>query len=299
MAARVGSLLGCAADDVLVCSTGTIGTFLDDAAVAEGIEAAVPALDSSRIAGGQAARAIMTTDTVPKETVVTGDGFVVGGMAKGAGMVRPDMATMLAVLTTDAIVAPDDLAEGLHTAVDRSFHALNIDGCGSTNDTVIVLASGASGVEPDPLDLAGGLTGACRHLTEQLAADAEGATRVVALRVTGAKDDVTARNAGRAITDSALVRASFYGGDPNWGRLLGALGASDIDFDPMLVSVSYQGVPVATGGLAAEHDEESLLAALAAGDFVVAIDLGLGSGEATVLTTDLTPQYVRFNGERS
>jgi len=230
---------------------------------------------------------------------VTGDGFVVGGMAKGAGMVRPDMATMLAVLTTDAIVAPDDLAEGLHTAVDRSFHALNIDGCGSTNDTVIVLASGASGVEPDPLDLAGGLTGACRHLTEQLAADAEGATRVVALRVTCGHDDVTARNAGRAITDSALVRASFYGGDPNWGRLLGALGTSGIEFDPMLVSVSYQGVAVATGGVAAEHDEESLLAALAAGDFVVAIDLGLGSGEATVLTTDLTPQYVRFNGERS
>jgi glutamate N-acetyltransferase/amino-acid N-acetyltransferase len=299
MAARAGSLLGCASDDVLVCSTGTIGTFLDDAALAGGIDAAVPALDSSRIAGGQAARAIMTTDTVPKETVVTGDGFVVGGMAKGAGMVRPDMATMLAVLTTDAIVAPDDLAEGLHTAVDRSFHALNIDGCGSTNDTVIVLASGASGVEPDPLDLAGGLTGACRHLTEQLAADAEGATRVVALRVTGAHDDVTARNAGRAITDSALVRASFYGGDPNWGRLLGALGTSGIEFDPMLVSVSYQGVAVATGGVAAEHDEESLLAALAAGDFVVAIDLGLGSGEATVLTTDLTPQYVRFNGERS
>jgi glutamate N-acetyltransferase/amino-acid N-acetyltransferase len=187
----------------------------------------------------------------------------------------------------------------LHTAVDRSFHALNIDGCGSTNDTVIVLASGASGVEPDPLDLAGGLTGACRHLTEQLAADAEGATRVVALRVTGAHDDDTARNAGRAITDSALVRASFYGGDPNWGRLLGALGSSGIEFDPMLVSVSYQGVAVATGGVAVEHDEESLLAALAAGDFVVAIDLGLGSGEATVLTTDLTPQYVRFNGERS
>lgn len=299
MTERTGELLGCAPEDVLVCSTGTIGTFLDEDAVRGGIEAAVSALDRDRTAAAAAARAIMTTDTVPKETVVDAGGFVVGGMAKGAGMVRPDMATMLAVLTTDAVVDPDDLADALRTAVDRSFHALNIDGCASTNDAVAVLASGASGVRPDPLDLAGALTGACRHLAEQLAADAEGASRVVALRVTGAVDDDVARAAGRAISDSVLVRSSFYGGDPNWGRVLGALGASDVEFDPRRVSIGYAGVVVAAAGVTVGYDEGALLDTLASGDFVVAVHLGAGPGEATVLTTDLTPDYVRFNGERS
>jgi glutamate N-acetyltransferase/amino-acid N-acetyltransferase len=299
MTARTGELLGCAPEEVLVCSTGTIGTFLDEDAVRGGIEAAVSALGRDLTAGAAAARAIMTTDTVPKETVVDAGGFVVGGMAKGAGMVRPDMATMLAVLTTDAVVGSDDLADGLHTAVDRSFHSLNIDGCASTNDSVVVLASGASGVRPNPLDLAGALAAACRHLAEQLAADAEGAFRVIALRVTGAVDDAAARAAGRAISDSALVRSSFYGGDPNWGRVLGALGASDVEFDPRRVSIGYAGVVVAAAGVAADHDEGALLDSLASGDFVVAVDLGAGPGDATVLTTDLTPDYVRFNGERS
>ena len=299
MAGHTANLLGCLPEDILVCSTGTIGTLLDEAAVRSGIEAAVPALSGDRLSGNAAARAIMTTDSVPKETVVDAGSFVVGGMAKGAGMVRPDMATMLAVLTTDAVVDAADLADGLDTAVDRSFHALNIDGCGSTNDSVVVLASGASGVRPDPLELTGALTGACRHLAEQLAADAEGASRVVALRVTGAASDDVARAAGRAIADSALVRASFFGGDPNWGRLLGALGASDVAFDPHRTSIGYAGVVVAAAGVAAEHDESALLDMLATGDFVVAVDLGEGVGEATVLTTDLTPEYVRFNGERS
>lgn len=299
MTALTGELLGCSEEEILVCSTGTIGTVLDEAAVRGGIEAAVPSLGTDRAAGEAAARAIMTTDTVPKETVVDAGNFVVGGMAKGAGMVRPDMATMLAVLTTDAVVDSADLADGLQTAVDRSFHALNIDGCGSTNDSVVVLASGASGVRPDPLDLAGALTGACRHLAQQLAADAEGASRVVALRITGAAGDDVARAAGRAISDSALVRASFYGGDPNWGRVLGALGASGIEFDPRRVSIGYTGVVVAAAGVAVDHDEPELMNALASGDFVVAVDLGEGPGEATVITTDLTPDYVRFNGERS
>jgi glutamate N-acetyltransferase/amino-acid N-acetyltransferase len=242
---------------------------------------------------------MMTTDTVPKETVFRGEGFTVGGMAKGAGMVRPDMATMLAVLTTDAVAEAAELQTALEAAVDESFHALNIDGCPSTNDAVIALASGVSGFRPTPTHLADGLAAAARDLAAQLAADAEGASRVITIEVSGAPNAATARRAGRHIADSALVRASFYGGDPNWGRVVGALGAAAVDFDPRRVDVAYGGVTVATQGVAAPFDETALLATLATGDFTVSISIGDGPGRAEVLTTDLTPEYVRFNGERS
>jgi len=299
MAAAVADAVGCEPTDVVVCSTGPIGTYLPEDRIAEGIRSAAAVLGDDEASGVAAAEAIMTTDTVPKTTVVVGDGFVVGGMAKGAGMVRPDMATMLAVLTTDAVVDPEVLDEALRTAVDRSFHALDIDGCASTNDTVAVLASGGSGIRPDPVEFIGALTAACVHLEEQLAADAEGASRVVVIEVTGAPDDATAREAGRAMADSALVRSAFYGGDPNWGRLLGALGASPVEFDPTRFSVWFAGVQVAADGEPVAYDETALLEVLAGGNFDVRVDLGAGTAAVPVITTDLTPDYVRFNGERS
>jgi glutamate N-acetyltransferase/amino-acid N-acetyltransferase len=296
MAGEVARLLECGVEDVLVCSTGPIGTQLSADAVSSGISAAAGALDPD--AGHRAATAILTTDTVTKEVVVQGDGYTVGGMAKGAGMVRPDMATMLSVLTTDAVVTPEHLDEALRIAVDRSFHSLNIDGCPSTNDSVIAVASHASGVRPEPVDLAAALTAAAESLAAQLAADAEGASRVVTLSLSGATDDAAARFLGRALADSVLVRASFFGGDPNWGRIVGAIGAAGVPVDVNLVSVGYGGVPVAERGVGLAVDEDAV-ASLLHGDFEVQIGVGDGPGRARILTTDLTPDYVQFNGGRS
>ncbi len=299
-AAAVAGHLGGVAPEVLVASTGPIGPQLPIDMVLDGIGHAAAGLASSPEAGREAAEAIMTTDTVPKEAfVATGTGYAVGGMAKGAGMVRPDMATMLVVLTTDAMAPADLLDRALRAAVDETFHALNIDGCASTNDTVVLLSSGTTGVTPTLEDLTATLTDVTADLAYQLVADAEGAERVVTIEVSGAVDDATARRAGRTIADSALVRASFFGGDPNWGRLLGALGASDIEFDPALIDVAYQGIPVARDGVAVAYDEPDLLDRLTEGSFTVEVAIGAGPGAARVLTTDLTPDYVRLNGERS
>jgi len=295
---RTAELLGCAPEDVLVCSTGMIGTHLAPEAVTAGVADAVDGLGSSDVEGTAAAWAIMTTDTEPKQVVVTAEGFTVGGMAKGAGMIRPDMATMLVVLTTDAAVTPTVLDEALRIAVDHSFHALNVDGCPSTNDTVIALASGASGFTPEPEDLAAALTGAAVQLARHIAADAEGASRVVTIAVTGAVDDAAARNIGRQVSDSALVRSSFYGGDPNWGRIVGALGEVDEEVDFEDVTISFAGTTVARLGVGVTVDEDAISESMA-GDFGVAISVGRGPGTARVFTTDLTPDYVRFNAERS
>lgn len=299
MAGTVATGLGCRPEEVLVCSTGTIGSVLPIDIVEKGIATALTDLGRGEGVDTAAARGIMTTDSVPKQAVAQGSGFVVGGIAKGAGMVRPDMATMLAVITTDAVVDADRLDAALRHAVDNSFHELNIDGCPSTNDTVMVLASGASGVTPSAGELEDALDRVARSLAEQLAADAEGASRVVTIEVTGAVDDATARMMGRTIADSALVRSAFYGGDPNWGRVAGALGAGSSDFDPSDLVISFAGMVVARHGVAVSHDEASLLTTLAEGDFGIGVVVGDGPGRATVLTTDLTPQYVEFNGERS
>ena len=299
MARATSQRIGCPVAEVFVASTGPIGPRLPVADVVEGIADAHRALAATASAGARAATAILTTDNVVKEVTVRGGGFTVGGMAKGSGMIRPDMATMLCFLTTDAVADPGDLASVLTAAVDDSFHALTIDGCNSTNDTVAVLASGASGVRPDAAALRSALTEACLDLSRKMAADAEGAHRVVTIEVSGAADDERARAAGRAMADSTLVRASFFGGDPNWGRLLGALGASDIEFDPDRFGVVYQGITVASGGVAVEHDVEVVLALMEVGDLTVAVGVGGGPGRARVVTTDLTPEYVLFNGERS
>ncbi len=286
-------------NDVLVCSTGPIGPQLPIDRLIAGIDDAVAGASRDAAAGTAAATAIMTTDSVPKETVVRHGGFVVGGMAKGAGMVRPDMATMLAVITTDAIVGGSTLGDVLRMAADASFNSLNIDGCESTNDSVILLASGASGVEPTRHELETAVTAVCADLAMQMARDAEGASRVVTIDVDGALDAAEARYLGRLIADSALVRASFYGGDVNWGRIIGALGTAEVTLDMSSIDLAYQGVTVFRGGLGVPHDEAALLAACASGDLALHLVLGRGSGRATVVTTDLTPEYVIFNGERS
>ncbi len=299
MVNAAASAIGCSHEEVLVCSTGGIGKPLPIKKVIEGITVAGEQLASDDEAGSRAARAIMTTDTVPKESTHTGAGFTVGGMAKGAGMVRPDMATMLVVITTDAVANAEALDAALRAAVDQSFHALNIDGCPSTNDTVILLASGQSGVAPDEETLTEAVSAVCWDLANQLAADAEGASRVVMVDVVGAETDAAARNAGRLVTDSALVRSAFYGGDPNWGRLLGALGATELEFDPEQFGVAYAGIDIAQNGTAVEHDGQALHEAIATGDFTVTMTIGNGPGRARVITTDLTPEYVTFNAEYS
>lgn len=294
VAELVADYLGCEPTDVLVCSTGPIGTDLPTDRVAEGLTR----LRMSREGAADAAQAILTTDSHPKESVARGQGYVVGGMAKGAGMIRPDMATMLAVITTDARLDAGTLARSLRRAISRSFNALNIDGCESTNDTVVLLASGMSGIEPDAQAFEEVLEGVCRDLARQMAEDAEGASRVVTIELSGADDDATALALARAIADSALVRSSFYGADPNWGRLLAAMGATRLPLDPDAVTIAYAGVVVADGGVDAGADLD-LVAEKLEDDFTVSIRVGDGPGRCELLTTDLTPDYVVFNGERS
>lgn len=299
MARALADQIGCESSDVLVSSTGTIGPQLPMDLVLAGIRSAASRISPTEESGEHAATAILTTDSVAKQSVACGDEWVVGGMSKGSGMVRPNMATMLAFITTDALVEPSVLNDALCSAVDVSFNSLNIDGCESTNDSVIAMASGASGIIPDSDRFASVLEEVCRDLAFQMAADAEGASRVITIDVTGGADDGAARSLGRTVADSALVRSSFYGGDVNWGRILGALGTSAIGIDPGRITVGYEAVTVFEGGMQASFDETALLDAIEAGDFSITIDLGDGGGRARVVTTDLTPEYVAFNGDRS
>ncbi len=290
---RVGELVGADPELILMCSTGSIGSRLPVGRMIEALPGLVASASSD--SGPAAAEAILTTDSRAKTTVVHGEGFVVGGMAKGSGMLRPDMATMLCVLTTDAAVDAATLGRALADAVPVTFNSLNVDGCESTNDTVLLFASGRGA--PAAVDEFGRtVESACRKLAYEMAADAEGASRVVRLRMSGAPDHESARRYGRAIADSALVRSSFYGGDPNWGRILAALGACQVD--PADVSIAYEGIRVADQGFAFPFDDQKL-AKLLTGDFVIDVAVGGGIGAAEIVTTDLTPDYVRFNGERS
>ncbi len=284
--------LGCAPADVLVCSTGLIGYRLPMGAIESGV---APLVAARSVAGGPiAARAIMTTDTVPKEVVVAGPGFTVGGMAKGAAMLAPNMATMLAVLTTDAAAEPGDLKSILAGAVGPSFNRLIVDGATSTNDTVILLASGRAGaVDLDALRSAVGQ--ACNDLARQMAADAEGATKLVVITVSGAASDEDAQLAARKVAGSQLVQCSLYGGDPYWGRIVSELGSAGVAFDPDTVAVSYGGVTVCAGGVAVDHDEAAVAAHMAGPRIEIIADLGLGNGEGAVVTTDLSPEYIAEN----
>lgn len=298
-ASETAAALGIDETEVLVCSTGAIGPQLPVETLLRGVSSALARRGTTAAHGTDAATAIMTTDSVPKQAAAVGDGWTVGGMAKGAGMLRPDMATMLSVITTDASVDPEGLRAALRLAVDGSFNSLNVDGCESTNDSVLILANGASGVTPPSADFSAALAAVCRDLAEQMARDAEGASRVVTIDVVGAHDDAEARYLGKLVADSALVRSSFFGGDVNWGRIVGALGTADIHLDFNELEIAFHGVIVCSGGIGAAYDEQALLRDCESGDLPITITIGSGSGTGHVVTTDLTPDYVIFNGERS
>jgi glutamate N-acetyltransferase/amino-acid N-acetyltransferase len=262
------------------------------------ILAGVPALAAARRAqgGDDAAEAIRTTDTHRKEVVVpVGDtGAVVGGMAKGAAMLAPNMATMLAVLTTDAEVPAAELRRMLRAGVATSFNVLMTDACRSTNDTVIILASGEAGAVPAG-ELEAAIAEACAQLAFQMASDAEGATKVVKLTVQGAASDADADAGARAIARSALCKCSWFGQDPYWGRLASELGAAGIEFDQERVAVSYGGIRVAEGGVSIRHDEAAVAAVMAERHLDIVCDLGLGDSTALILTNDLTHEYIDEN----
>jgi glutamate N-acetyltransferase/amino-acid N-acetyltransferase len=294
MCDAVAAHLDVASDAVLVCSTGLIGIPLPIDTVRAGIPALMAARGSTAEHGAAAAEALRTTDTYRKEAVATVGAATVGGMAKGAAMLAPDMATMLAVVTTDADVDAASLRVMLRQAVDASFNVLTVDGCTSTNDTVIVLASGRAGrVDPDAFQAA--LTQVCTELAGHMAADAEGATKTVRLEVVGAATDAEAAQAARKIAQSQLVKCSWYGADPYWGRLASEAGSAGVAFDPDVLSVSYGGVVVADGGVTVAHDEAAVAAHMAQRDLHITVDLHLGSGSAHVLTNDLTHAYVDEN----
>ena len=289
----VAEALGCPAEEVLVCSTGLIGYLLPMDAIAKGVGDLVSGLDSA--GGSRAAEAIRTTDTHRKETIVSGEGFTVGGMAKGAAMLAPNMATMLAVLTTDAEVTPATLAEVLRAGVADSFNSMSSDGCTSTNDTVILLASGAAGPPVDPAAFASSVAAACLDLARQMVGDAEGHTKVVEVRVTGALSDDDARAGARKVAESQLVKCSWYGKDPYWGRVASELGSAGIAFEADKVSIRYGDLLVAEHGVTVEPDPAALAAYMAREHLEVTANLGLGDGNARILTNDLTHAYVDEN----
>ena len=295
MCVLVGEELGVAASAVLVCQTGIIGVPLPMAPLETGIPALVAARADGPGAAERAARAIMTTDTVPKQVDIEATGFTVGGMAKGAAMLAPDLATMLAVLTTDAACTPDALAGALRHAVADTFNLLSVDGSTSTNDTVVALASGLSGTTPSGTELTGALGEACGELASMMAADAEGATKVLSVVVTGASSEADARRAARRVADSLLVKCSINGEDPYWGRVVSELGSADVAFDPDLVEVAYGDVVVCRGGVAAAHDDTALRARMQGPAIELRCDLGLGTGRATILGTDLGHGYIDEN----
>jgi len=295
MCELVGEGIGVAAEAVLVCQTGLIGIPLPMAYLESGIPGLVVARAQGPEAGALAATAIMTTDTFAKETVVAGDGFGVGAMAKGAAMLAPNMATMLAVLTTDARCDAATLRDALARAVTSSFNRLTVDGATSTNDTVIVLAGGRSGVSPAPDELAEALEAACGGLAAMMAQDAEGATKVAHVIVTGARSDGEAHRAARKVADSNLVKCSLNGEDPYWGRVLSELGSAGVAFDPDRATIAYGGVEVCRHGIAAAHDPGAVAAHMAGRSIEIACDLGLGDGRAVVLTCDLGHGYIDEN----
>jgi glutamate N-acetyltransferase/amino-acid N-acetyltransferase len=286
--------IGASPESVLVCSTGLIGYELPMDRLTAGVPALVAARGADAAHGAAAAEAIMTTDTRAKQTVVHGDGFVVGGMAKGAAMLAPNMATMLAVLTTDADVEPDILRTVLQAGVADSFNAMTIDGCTSTNDTVLLLANGRAG-RPDPDAFAAAVAEACLDLASQMVGDAEGHTKVVTVRVTGAASDDDARRAARKVAESQLVKCSWFGGDPYWGRVASDLGTAGVALDPATLAIGYGGTVISRGCVGVDHDAAALADHMAGERLDLHCDLGVGDGQARVLTNDLTYGYIDEN----
>lgn len=311
-AALVADAVGCTEDEVLVASTGVIGVQLDLGPFKTGIPAALAA--ATPAGGASAARAIMTTDTHPKECAVTFAGdeigypgitFTVGGMAKGSGMIMPNMATMISVLTTDAPIAAPDLASALRRAVDASFNKVTVDSDTSTNDTCFALASGAAA--PAGARFAVGtpafeaferaLLQVCAALARAMAADGEGATKLVTVNVRGAASDADADAAARTVANSPLTKTAIYGHDANWGRIAGALGRSGARFAQENVDIDIMGMPVCRDGLALVFDEDEALRRFEEPEIVIDVDLGAGDASTTIWTCDLSHEYVTINGD--
>ncbi|WP_085995148.1 bifunctional glutamate N-acetyltransferase/amino-acid acetyltransferase ArgJ [Nocardia paucivorans] len=283
--------------EVAVCSTGLIGDRLPMDKLLPGITEIVHEMGGGLSGGSDAAHAIMTTDTVPKEASFHHrDKWNVGGMAKGAGMLAPSLATMLVVLTTDAVAAPEQLDSALRKATRLTFDRLDVDGSCSTNDTVLLLANGASGVTPAQEELDAAVLAVCDDLAEQLMADAEGVTKRVRITVAGAASEEEALAGARAVARDNLVKTALFGSDPNWGRVLAALGMAPITLDPDRISVSFNGSPVCMEGTGAPGARE---VDLSGPDIEVWIDLQVGDGTATVRTTDLSHGYVEENSAYS
>jgi glutamate N-acetyltransferase/amino-acid N-acetyltransferase len=296
MASAAAEAAGVAKNDMLVCSTGIIGTPLP----MDKILAAIPKLAEklSKEGGDDAAYGILTTDKLPKQAVIQGSTFTLGGMVKGCGMIAPNMATMLAFLTTDAAMDPDLLQRALFDASDATFNTLNVDGATSTNDSAFLLASGRRGV-PDAQEFADAVHRLCEDLTLQMARDAEGMTKMVRLRVTGAASDAEARAAAKAIAENNLVKCSWYGADPYWGRLLAAAGSAGIAFETEKSAVAYGGIRVAEQGAPLPHDAGAVAAHMGQECAEIEVMLGLGSGEAQVIGIDLGPGYIKENSVTS
>jgi glutamate N-acetyltransferase/amino-acid N-acetyltransferase len=294
VAERVATNLGIGAVDVVVCSTGLIGLTNPRQTLHDGVDAAIPALSPD--GGNDAAEAIMTTDSVAKQVVVEGAGWSVGGMAKGAGMLAPQLATMLVVLTTDAVVPAADLDTALRAATRVSFDRLDSDGCMSTNDTVTVMANGASGITPSLPDFTEALTRACVDLAMQLLRDAEGADHEIAITVLNAATEDEAVEVGRSVARSSLFKTAIYGNDPNWGRVLASIGTTRADFDPADLDVAMNGVWVCRNST--PHADPATVD-LKPREVSVTVDLKAGSERATVWTNDLTEAYVHENSAYS
>lgn len=283
--------------EVAVCSTGLIGDRLPMDKVLSGVQEIVHELAGGLTGGEDAARAIMTTDTVPKQVALHHPGnWTVGGMAKGAGMLAPALATMLSVITTDAVADARALDGALRRATARTFDRLDVDGSCSTNDTVLVLASGASEIEPSQTDLDDALLQVCDDLVGQLQADAEGVTKRITVTVTGAASEDDALTAARVIARDSLVKTALFGSDPNWGRVVAAVGMAPVSLDPDRITVSFNGVPIFVNGVGAAGARG---VDLSGADIDLTVDLGLGGERAAIRTTDLSHGYVEENSAYS
>jgi glutamate N-acetyltransferase/amino-acid N-acetyltransferase len=293
-AEHVATALRIGASDVAVCSTGLIGERLPMTKLLAGVDAATAALSAD--GGAAAAEAIRTTDTRAKQAVVRHDGWTVGGMAKGAGMLAPGLATMLCVLTTDAAVDSEVLDTALRAATRQTFDRVDADGCMSTNDTVLLLASGASGVSPGADEFAAVVRAVCADLTAQLLADAEGATKEVAIEIVNAASEADAVEVGRSVARNNLLKCALFGNDPNWGRVLAAIGTTHAIFEADRLDVSMNGVQICRNGAAGDSRD---LVDLTGRHIDISVDLHAGAHSATIWTNDLSHAYVEENSAYS
>lgn len=292
-AEHVGQLLNVSSGEVIVCSTGLIGELLPMPKIVAGLDAIAPLMDNDGLQ--TSAQAIMTTDSVAKIATANFNGAEFAGIAKGAGMLAPALATMLSVVMTDAIVS-DNVQEIFQRATDRTYNRIDSDGCTSTNDTVLFMSSGASGVKISDNDLEEMLMQVCGSLSAQLIADAEGSSKTVAIKVLNASSEKDAVEVGRACARNNLLKAAIFGGDPNWGRVLAAVGTADADMDPLVIDVKLNGVQVCTNSA---PDADKSTVNFDARLVEIEIDLKIGTATATIMTNDLTHDYVHENSAYS